>query len=189
MKLLESIKDTLYKQQLNKQLKQNSVDRKPTSFQRAKSIGFLLELKAEDRTDLDQILRYSRELNKLHKNVQLLAYTNTKTVPQGFDFDIFCQKDLNFKGIPKNDKVSRFIKEPFDILISFHTGSIQPLEYISGMSKAHCRIGYLRPDVDDFYDLILSPKNQTMEAYIGQIKNYLKIINKKRNIVQNESAV
>lgn len=188
MKLLESIKDMFYHRHLKKQQNLDSIQRELTSFQEARKIGMLLKLGKADN-ELQSILQYNGELTKSHKEVGLLAYSDTKTVPEGFAFDIFCQKDLNFRKIPKGEKVTRFMNTSYDMLIALHRESVQPLEYISLRSKARCRIGYFRPQADVYYDLMLHTQSEGIEPYIAQIRSFLKKMNKKSTLHNNEFSV
>jgi hypothetical protein len=107
----------------------------------------------------------------------VLGYFDGKSIPENFLYwkgiDFFTQKDLNFFIIPKNPMVDKFINEPFDMLINCNVNDYFPVEYISRLSIAKCKVGIMR-EGDACYDLMIDiKKNQSIEYFLKNVEKYL----------------
>jgi len=80
---------------------------------------------------------------------------------------------LNFFSIPKSHIVDRFILEPFDMLINCTVTQYFPVEYISQLSVAKCKVGIMR-EGDLCYDLMIDiQKNRTIGYFLKNLEIYL----------------
>jgi len=145
-------------------------------FASAKSIGLLCS-----PNDVFSTVHLKDFLNYLsHKKIKysVFGYFDGKTIPENFlylkDFDFITQQELNFWFIPKGPTVDKFINEPFDMLIDCNINSFFPIEYISHLSKAKCKVGVMRQGSETCYDLMIDiTKNKTLEYYLENLGIYL----------------
>lgn len=151
-----------------------------TNLADARSIGILYVL--NDAPDYEIVEKFVTLLQRERKEVKALGYVRNKNLISRFlpklSFDFFSRKDITWFYKPLHDKVRDFTEKEFDILIDLNLQDFFPLKYISGLSRAKCRVGRYSEENLDFYDLMLETKPDTgMGAYIEQIHHYLTVIN------------
>jgi len=108
----------------------------------------------------------------------VFGYFDGKTIPENFlylkDFDFITQQDLNFLFIPKGPTVDKFINEPFDMLIDCNINSFFPVEYISQLSMAKCKVGIMREGGEACYDLMIDiTKKKKLEYFLENLEIYV----------------
>jgi len=173
MALLTRLKEALYQRKLAQCAKVKK-KRIASNFDDARNIGLLFD--ASNPANVQTVLSYKKELQGLRKKVSLMGYKDVKELSGEDDYPCFCNKDLGLSMTPKAQEVLEFIQKPFDLLISLHTNTCLPLEYISAASSAHFRIGHYQEDKTDFYDFMIYGKGKTLRALIHQMETYLKKI-------------
>jgi hypothetical protein len=158
-----------------------------TNLADSHSIGILYVL--NDVPDYDVVARFVSRLQHEHKEVKALGFVKNKILISRFlpklSYDFFSQKDVTWYYKPIHSKVRDFIEKEFDILIDLNLQDFFPLKYISGLSKAKCRVGRYSESNMEFYDLMLEPRADiTMSEYIDQIHHYLTVINRNEKGIQ-----
>jgi hypothetical protein len=153
----------------------------------ARCIGIMYVL--NDVADYDIVAGFVSRLQHERKEVKALGFVKNKILISRFlpklSYDFFSRKDVTWYYKPIHSKVRDFIEKEFDILIDLNLQDFFPLKYISGLSKAKCRVGRYSESNMDFYDLMLEPKpGITMNEYIDQIHHYLSVINRNEKGVQ-----
>lgn len=74
-------------------------------------------------------------------------------------------------------RVKDFIEKEFDLLIDLSLHDNFTLKYISGLSKALCRVGKFSETNAEYYDLMIDLKpSMTTDDYIGHVQHYLTVI-------------
>ncbi|MEP5254741.1 DUF6913 domain-containing protein [Winogradskyella rapida] len=86
-------------------------------------------------------------------------------------------KDFGWKGKIKNADLETFIKEPYDLLISFYKNPVLQLDLITAASKAQFKVGITRTD-ERLYDLIIDVDLKDINIFKQELKKYLNILNK-----------
>lgn len=152
-----------------------------TNFADAKQVGILYVV--NDVPDFEVVEAFVGRLQKEHKEVKALGFVRNKNLIGRFlprlSYDFFSRRDLTWYNKPIHEKVKDFIAKEFDILIDLSLQDFFPMKYISGLSKAKCRVGRYTEANTDYYDLMLDAKpGITAEAFIEQIYHYLSIINR-----------
>lgn len=152
-----------------------------TNLSEARTIGILYVV--NDTPDFDVVETFVGHLQKEHKEVRALGYVKNKNLISRFlprlSYDFFSRRDITWYYKPLHEKVNDFVSQEFDILIDLNLEDFFPLKYISGLSKARCRVGPFTEHNTDFYDLMVEAKaGVTVSEYIGQICHYLSIINR-----------
>ena len=144
-------------------------------FASAKYVGVLCS--PQDEFTTAQLKNFLHFLSQKGIKYLVLGYFNGKNIPENFLYwkgiDFFTQKDLNFFFIPKNPMVDKFINEPFDMLINCNVNDYFPVEYMSHLSVAKCKVGIMR-EGDSCYDLMIDiKKTPTIEYFLKNIEKYL----------------
>jgi hypothetical protein len=155
--------------------------RKMINLADARTIGILYVV--NDVPDYDTVSAFVTRLQQDRKEVKALGYVRNKILISRFlpklSYDFFSRKDVTWFHKPIHAKVKDFIDKEFDILIDLNLQDFFPLKYISGLSKARCRVGMFSDENLDFYDLMLESRSGIpLEEYIEQIHHYLSIINR-----------
>ena len=145
-------------------------------FASAKSIGLLCS--PEDVFSTVHLKEFLNYLSQKKIKYSVFGYFDGKTIPENFlylkDFDFITQQDLNFLFMPKGPTVEKIINEPFDMLIDCNLNSLFPVEYISQLSMAKCKVGIMREGGEDCYDLMIDiAKNKTLEYFLENLAIYL----------------
>lgn len=99
------------------------------------------------------------------------------------DFDFFSKEELNWYYRPQGEKISAFIKEPFDILIDLRVERFMPFLFLVGLSKAKFKVGRFGAAQEEFYDLMIEVDDKTeLEFFIAQTKRYLDMIDNTKRV-------
>jgi hypothetical protein len=151
-----------------------------TNLGDAKRIGILYTL--DDVPDYERIAAFVSQLQSENKEVKALGFVKNRNLLQRFlpklSYDFFSKRDLTWFYKPVHKQVRDFVEKEFDLLIDLSLQDSFPLKYISGLSRALCRVGKFSENNLDFYDLMFELKpSMTSEDYIGQVHHYLTIIN------------
>lgn len=176
---MKRIRNILAKYSFTKDATGISYPRKFTNLADARSIGILYLL--NDVSDYDIVETFVTRLQKDHKEVKAIGYVKNKELISRFlpklSYDFFSRKDITWYYKPVHSKVKDFIDKEFDILIDLNLTDFFASKYISGLSKARCRVGMFAEDNQKYYDLMVDAKpGTTMEEYLEQICHYLTII-------------
>jgi len=155
-----------------------------TNLKDAKRIGILYTL--DEVPDYDRVSEFVSKLQCEHKEVKALGFVKNRNLVQRFlpklSYDFFSKRDLTWFYKPIHTKVKDFIEKEFDLLIDLSLHDHFPLKYISGLSKALCRVGKFSEENSDYYDLMIDLKpSMTTEEYIGQVQHYLTVIKTNAN--------
>jgi hypothetical protein len=158
-----------------------------TNLAESRTIGILYIV--NDVPDFELVEGFVGRLQKEHKEVKALGYVRNRNLINRFlprlSYDFFSRKDVTWYYKPLHDKVKDFTDKEFDILIDLNLQDFYPLKYLSGLSKARCRVGKYSEDNMEYYDLMIEPRPDIpMNEYIEQIHHYLTVINRNEKGVQ-----
>ena len=147
----------------------------------ARTVGILYIV--NDVPDFAIVEEYVARLQRDHKDVKALGYVRNKFLISRFlprlSYDFFSRRDVTWYYKPIHEKVRDFTQKEFDILIDLNLQDFFPLKYISGLSKAKCRVGRFSDDNVEYYDLMIEAKpGITVPEFIEQIHHYLTVINR-----------
>ena len=144
-------------------------------FASAKYVGVVCS--PQDEVSTSHLKDFLSHLTQKGIQYSVFGYFDGNDIPENFLYwkglDFITRKDLNFFSIPKNQIVDRFIREPFDMLINCTVTQYFPVEYISQLSVAKCKVGMMR-EGDSCYDLMIDiHKNCTIEYFLKNLEKYL----------------
>ena len=155
-------------------------------FASAKYIGVLCSPKNE--AVAAQIKVFLSNLSQKGVKYSVFGYFDGKVIPENFlylkDIDFITQDDLNFLFIPKGAVVDKFIGEPFDMLINCNIDNYFPVEYISQLSLAKCKVGIMRKSSETCYDVMIDvTKKETLEYFLENLEVYLSNLRNSKIII------
>ena len=144
-------------------------------FDSAKYIGVLCS--PQDEISTGHLKVFLRYLSQKGIKYLVFGYFDGNNIPENFlywkEIDFITRKDLNFFFMPKNPIVDKFIHEPFDMLINCNIDPYFPMEYISQLSVAKCKVGIMRED-ESCFDLVIDiQKNRTIKYFLKNLEIYL----------------
>lgn len=178
MSKTKKLKEKVGEFKLKKQLKKIEPNTTLHNFESARRVGILFYL--DDQCNFSTLKDFLSYLTERDIKVYALGYFNGKEIPEEFlmrrGFNFFCKKDLKWNLTPKNELVSDFIAQPYDILIDLNTHDFFIFKYIVGLSKASFKVGRAS-DYIPSYDLTINTNNNSSSEYfIEQLKHYLNIL-------------
>jgi hypothetical protein len=154
MKLWNDFKQYFYKKSLSKRLQQINAEHAITNLSDAHSIGILYDSSNPDHDIV--ITKFAENLRKHEKVVEILGLINDMKTEHKGDISIFNKKNLNWMGIPENEKVEQFAGKKFDLLIASFIQPNTSLEYVVAVSKARWKVGAYAPDKTELYDMMIN---------------------------------
>lgn len=111
------------------------------------------------------------------KNISFLAFRDTITNTESFDYPIFSYADISVKGTFLKPEIERFINTPFDLLIDYYELEKPPLLKVSLQSKAMFKVGFQSVN-QTLHRLIIATSVKNYKLFIQELFKYLKLLNK-----------
>jgi len=140
---------------------------------KAKTIGLLCEITDED--SYKDIFYIFTKLQERGHQVRLVGYINDKEVPfyclPQLTADYFCQKHLNWYGIPNMEQIQDFLKEDYDMIIDFNYRLHPAVQSILALSHAKFIVGRLG-ECQNAYDLFLNDTTSSNLKYLEAVNKY-----------------
>lgn len=179
--MITKLRQFLFLNALRKALAAQTRKRKTFTVETAGHIGILFDAGHDKKRR--EVLEYARQLEKKGKKLKLLGFFNDKQPHEGTDFEYFTLKDLGWTGVPQGEKVSAFVREKFDLLLSFHNHEIPALEWIAASAGAAMKIGAATSHPNDFDVQLETPEAKGVSYFTEQLHHYLNKI-----VAAHESA-
>jgi hypothetical protein len=110
-------------------------------------------------------------------DVKILVYRDKIKKQEVFDYPIYCQKDLSWKGSLDKKEIKDFINEPFDLLINYYDTEKVALLLVSHLSKASFKVGFASID-KRLNHFMIDTNAENYKIFIEEMFKYLKILNK-----------
>lgn len=183
--MFDIIKD-FRRKYLLRQMSRDPRDKKIENIQQVKSIGVIFTLSDENEWNL--IYHFAQLMEQQGKKVDMIGLH-----PSGNQLDfiithaktIICREkdDLNFWGIPREDVISRFINNHFDLLIDTTDQPNFFGQYVALKSDADLKITYT-DEVEatyneNIFDVMIKGEGPlSMRDYLNQVVHYLSMIKK-----------
>jgi hypothetical protein len=171
--MFKRLKNYFYQRSLQHRLKTHSVQHSAVSIASAQSVFIFFD--ADDDNNYRIIKKFTENLIRLGKTVEVLGYySKDKKEGRNNEFSNFGKKDVNWFSAPDEKTISRFSNQQYDLLLNFYTKDILPLEYLSAVSNATCRVGRFISGKTYYCDLMISlPVNASLEELTEQAQHYL----------------
>lgn len=160
---------------LNKYLSGNKPNRKIqlVPLAQAKNIGILCEITDED--SYKAIFSIFTQLQDAGHNVKLMGYVNEKEVPfyclPQLTADYFCNKHLNWYGLPIMEQIQDALKVDYDMLIDFNYRYHGAVKSFLSLSNARLIVGRVT-EYQACCDLFFNAPEADYRDYLNVIINY-----------------
>jgi hypothetical protein len=178
--MLEKLRLYFFNKSLQKMLREEQTERRPTDFQSARSVGILFD--ATDEQARKVVRDYAADLSQKGKKVELLGFVNDKKKQEDPGFPFFTPKEIDWFYRPKQAEALAFARKAFDVLVCAYAVDAKPLEYLSALSKAHLRVGRYQEDRTHCFDLMIdNGQADDLAGLIRQMDQYLNIVNRKKS--------
>lgn len=153
-------------------------NRRAVNLEAAHEIGILFSMQSE--ADFDRISRFSLELQRVGKKVQIIGLYRYRKLPpyfaQKLSTDLILPGHLDMFYRPKTEFVAKFINHPFDMLIDMSSVADFPLHYIAALSKAGFKLGRSTGQENLPYDLMIETgETFDNDEFIRQIVHYTSV--------------
>lgn len=181
MQWIEQLRERGNRYFLNKAMAHHKHTAHAMNYANARYVGILFD--ASEPSNIATVKQFAQQLKGNGKNVEVLAlFKNKKQVGEQV-LDHFTLADTSFFRVPRQGVLGGFANKPFDLLLSLHTNPSLPLEYLSAMSMAKCRVGRYIPNKTICYDLMAFVKDGSdLRELIKQIDDLLNEINKNATV-------
>ncbi len=146
--------------------KPTTASKEHCTYLEASNIGILYNAIEFDRSIIQNL---EERLKGDGKEVAKAGFTDKPSEDQL----LFDKKDISGTGTIKKDRLSFFINQAYDFLISLDTSENMNFKYVLALSKANCKIGF---ETEAYYDLLQmslkvdNDKNQAVENLVRYLK-------------------
>lgn len=129
--------------------------------------------------DPESIIKALETHGLVSENITMIIYSDTFGAMKSCKFPSFGSNDVNWIGSVKSQFAEDFIKNEFDLLISYYTIEKSFLLWITNNSKAKFKAGFAMVDPRLNHFLFLKD-NENCFVFVGELFKYLKFIKKKQ---------
>lgn len=179
MSLILRIKTATGRFLLKSKIKKLQRNKSFHNLKSARTIGLVYLYKNEDEFKfVEDLIRQLRDQKKDLKALVCLPYPKLlEYIPQKLSVDFITPNDLNFFQYPGGQRAGEFIANAFDILIDLNLSNYFPLEYVTALSKAKCKVGVFENKKMSVYDMMLKlPVDEKLDKVIEQSLHYLTML-------------
>jgi len=170
--ILKGFKEKSNKKYLNKLLSERKIN---VSDSHVNSLGVILNI---DEIDDFELFDSLAELLKVKSNkLKIIAFSESEKDDLNTWDHCYNPKDFGWKGSIKNPELQEFLKNKFDVLVSYYTTDIVELKLITAKSNAKFKVGILQSD-ERINDLIIKTNLKEFDLFKSETFKYLKILNK-----------
>jgi hypothetical protein len=111
------------------------------------------------------------------KNIKIIVYRDKIKKNEIYTQPTFGAKELNWNGSITNVIINDFVKEKFDLLISYYDVEKAILMLITQNSKAQFKVGFSSID-KRLNHLMINTNAENYKVFVHELIRYLKILNK-----------
>ncbi len=110
-------------------------------------------------------------------DIKVLVFKDKIKKNEIFDYPIFIQNDLSWRGTIDKKNVKDFVNEPFDLLINYYDTEKVALILVSHLSKASFKVGFASID-KRLNHFMIDTNAENYKVFMNELFKYLKILNK-----------
>jgi hypothetical protein len=170
---LNYIKELSLKRLLKKNLVSVSYNSNASSI---KSIGLII--------DETYFLEKDKLINEIvlqgisKDKIKVIVYRDKIKKDEVFSLPTFTSKHINSSGEFSEVVLNDFIKEPFDLLISYYYFDKPILKWLTFKSKSHFKVGFSSVD-KELNHFMVDTNFENFKVFNSELFKYLKIFKKK----------
>ncbi|WP_264521493.1 DUF6913 domain-containing protein [Flavobacterium sp. N1994] len=113
----------------------------------------------------------------VENEIKILVYKDKIKKNETFDYPVFSNKDLSWRGTVDKKEVKEFVKQPFDLLINYYDTEKVALLLVSHLSKASFKVGFSAVD-KRLNHFMINTNAENYKVFTDELFKYLKILNK-----------
>lgn len=171
-----------------KQMKSEPREKKIENIEQIKNIGLIFRV--ADEYDWNVIYHFIKVMEGQKKNVSVVGLQEADTELTYIithSNTIICheKEDINFWGVPKDEKVNSFTQQHFDLLIDTTEQPDFFGQYLTMKSEADLRVARIDTSDEeslnsgDIYDMMIRNEGPLdMKEYLNNVINYLSVVQK-----------
>lgn len=147
----------------------------PVNEDKIRSIGLLVDIQEEDRTNeiIEELVQCGFKKNQIY----LLQYTKKKKKDQKEIDHLLSLGEVSWKGEILHDYTNKFLQTPFDLLISYYHLEKMPLLLVTLFSQAKFKVGFANIG-KEINHLSVETKPENVRTFVEELVKYLNILNK-----------
>lgn len=168
--ILSEFKRKNVKKRMEKEHK-NAILNRQSSDAKVKSVLILVDESIDER--MSQII--SDDLGLIHSNIHVLTFKD-KVEKELLAENCITEKDFGLFGNFRNNSAKKILDSKMDLLINY-TVDNQYLNSLVVLSNALFKVGFLNKNIL-IYDLMIDVDKNDYNVFNGEVKKYLKILNK-----------
>ena len=153
---LKGLQHKLAKKVLTKKL--NKTTTKEVEAAPIKTVGIIVN--ADVTEDFQHIVK-SLQLNV---EIEVMCYHKAFQKTREVNYPVFYEKDFGWKGKAKTTELAEFLNKPYDLLISYYSDEILPLQLASGLQKANFKVGIAGSN-QEIHDVIIQTKENEVTTF------------------------
>lgn len=154
--------------------KQSSKSESLKKMSDIREVGVVYDVKKTPTQLLNKVIHYFEAAGKTVITIGFVDKKELGDLVPSYKEEYFCNKDLNFWKLPKNEAVSKFTSKDFDYLINLDMKGCNELQAISTYSASKTRIGKHFEDYSFAQDFMIKSLAETHEELFNDIKQYIK---------------
>jgi hypothetical protein len=181
MKWFDRIKEWMGRRRLLRELPK---ERRPIAKNLATARKVAIVYTVEDETAHTHVKNYVKRVKEELgiSNIMALGFVDAKVLPNylhaKLNFDVICQKDLNWYRIPHGNTVENFIAEEYEVMIDLTLEDSLPIQYIIAKSRARFKVGRLSESNTRIHDMMIDMAGgRSLPQLIQQVNHYLLMVN------------
>jgi len=89
------------------------------------------------------------------------------------------RKEISWFYKPAGEFISKFVEEPFDMLIDMNITGKVPLLFVSASSKARCKVGRYDEKYLSIYDVMIeTDETKSLKYFLKNVDTYMDMLDK-----------
>jgi hypothetical protein len=174
--MLGKIKNWFYQRALRQKLQENNAAHRSVSLTDAETVCIFFDAADEDGMVL--VKKLVKQLQQQSKQVEAVGYLPKEKKDTNISLNYFTNKSVSWGNVPDDKLVEEYAERKFDLLLNLYVSDIKPLEYLSAVSNATCRVGMFKEQKSFYCDMMLALKpGDSLQTLIEQTETYLNQIN------------
>lgn len=150
---------------------------------RAKTIGFIVNINLLQPKDLIALTDFLTKLEDTGKDVFIVEINFKRKSEPMFNEtikSIFINPEhVNWLGFPAIGRLQEINKQKSDILLNLDVSEKMTSRFICGLSNAKTRVGMYEEGYEEYYELMLEISPETkLKDMLSHLETYLKMIEK-----------
>ena len=168
-----------------KRAKKVSFPHEFVDFNRAKRIGFIVNIGLFSAEDLVFFTKYITQLEEKGKEVVVVELNFKRRSDAMFKDSIrsifINPEQINWLNFPSIQRLKEINDTNCDILLNLDTSEIMTSRFICGLSNARTRVGIHEPGYENFYELLLQmPLETKMSKILDTFETFTTMLEKEK---------